>query len=355
MFHREAKTLVKEGVDVTIIARYHRSETVDGVKIIGIGSVRSRLHRILTTWKLFTRALNEPADVYQVLNPELLLWGVLLKWISQKPVIYDVHEHFPDAARIREWLSPLSRKILSILVDIYELVLARFVDHILTPDNAVYERFLRINKMTTLVYNFPRIEYFGATEYHHKPNVIIHSGSLSKERGGDIMIHALSLVRTCIPDVKLLLIISSVHNSYLSHFKDIVKEHHLGDHVIMVGPLPTEEVAKQLRQASVGLSLLQPTPKFEKNIPQKVFEYMAAGIPLVVSDLPPIRPFLKDLRCGYLVAPTNAKQIADAIIYLLQHPVEAKRMGENGKRAVLEKYNWEQESVKFYQIFKELT
>jgi len=86
----------------------------------------------------------------------------------------------------------------------------------------------------------------------------------------------------------------------------------------------------------------------------KLFEYMSAGIPVVASNFPLWKEIVEGNNCGICVDPLKPKEIADAIRYLLEHSEEAKEMGENGRKAVEEKYNWETESKKLLQIYREL-
>ncbi len=74
-------------------------------------------------------------------------------------------------------------------------------------------------------------------------------------------------------------------------------------------------------------------------MPIKVFEYWASGLPVVTSDLPPIRPFFRHAEYGFLVKPGDAAALASSIQWLLEHPVDARRMGARGRAAVVERLN----------------
>ena len=81
---------------------------------------------------------------------------------------------------------------------------------------------------------------------------------------------------------------------------------------------------------------------------------MAAGIPVVASKFPNITEIVEESNCGILVDPTDPQEVTDAIIYLMEHPKEAEEMGSNGRRAVEEKYNWENMERELLQIYAEL-
>ena len=281
-------------------------------------------------------------------------WGVLLGLVTHRPVIYDVHEDFPGAVEIREWIPAFLRRPLSFFIDIYERFLAHFVNFIITADDQIKSRLIQINERTTTLFNFPKLDYASINiKREHKGKIVIHPGSICRERGGDVMLNAFRIVRNEIEEARLVLI-GNFNTPYGAYFKAKVKKYGLEDSVKTLGYLPHEEVLRLICQSDIGLSLLQPVSKFKKNIPQKIFEYMASGVPSVVSGLPPIRCFMEDSQAGILVPPADTQKIADAIIFLLRHPSEAKKIGENGRKAVLEKYNWEREERKLLKIYEDL-
>jgi glycosyltransferase involved in cell wall biosynthesis len=81
---------------------------------------------------------------------------------------------------------------------------------------------------------------------------------------------------------------------------------------------------------------------------------MACGKPIVGSDLPPISEYVCEANCGILVDPTNVDEVADAINYLMDHPEEANAMGQRGRRAVLDKYNWRNEERKLLNFYRKV-
>jgi hypothetical protein len=76
------------------------------------------------------------------------------------------------------------------------------------------------------------------------------------------------------------------------------------------------------------------------NYPTKLFEYMAARVPVVASDFPLYRAIVEGAGCGIVVDPTSPHAIAEAVRYLLDHPEDAQAMADRGRAAMLERYNW---------------
>lgn len=88
-------------------------------------------------------------------------------------------------------------------------------------------------------------------------------------------------------------------------------------------------------------------------MPAKLFEYMAAGIPVIASNFPLWIQILEGDRCGITVNPLDPRDIARGIQYFIDNPETAREMGENGKRAALGKYRWETESRKLIWLYEE--
>jgi glycosyltransferase involved in cell wall biosynthesis len=118
-----------------------------------------------------------------------------------------------------------------------------------------------------------------------------------------------------------------------------------------LGVLDRPSVANLLSRVRLGLLVLQPEPNFVNARPIKLFEYMAAGIPVIASDFPLWRQIIGEARCGLLVDPQDPQAIARAMQYLLSHDAEAEAMGRRGRKAACELYNWNSEErvlLKFY-------
>lgn len=134
----------------------------------------------------------------------------------------------------------------------------------------------------------------------------------------------------------------------------MIHEYDLEDVLILKGIVPHKEVFKLMSEANVGLAILRPVPNYIESIPTKLFEYMASRLPVVASNFPLWRKIVEDNHCGICVNPISPEEIARSIEYLIVHQEEARILGENGRRAVEEKYNWEQEVGKLLGLYRNL-
>jgi glycosyltransferase involved in cell wall biosynthesis len=138
-----------------------------------------------------------------------------------------------------------------------------------------------------------------------------------------------------------------------SFFKEL-EDNENWNRVEFVGKLDRVGVKNLLEESKIGLVTLHPTVNYIDALPVKMFEYMLAGIPVIASNFPILQDIVSKEECGLCVNPLDTKAIGEAIEYLAIHDSEAKQMGENGKRAVREQYNWEIEEKKLFKMYGEV-
>lgn len=359
IFHKQAKTLAKAGYDVTLIAQHNKDKVVDGVKIVALPKPRNRFWRMLGTGRVFKLALKQKTDIYHFHDPELLPWGWLLKKMTHKPVIYDVHEYYADVILFKTWIPYLLRKPIARIFDRIERVLAGRLSAIITVTEPMKQRFSRCQVPCVSVHNFPSLETVAqageSKELDSKNDrySIIYTGAIAKEKGFETILDALDLVVKQNPKVICAILAEAEEPAWLDEehnrlMKKLIKEGNLK----IIGRVPYNEVFQYLEASSIGW---KPGPPYQEGISIKTLEYMACGKPVVASNVPLTSNIISETKCGILVDPRDARAHASAILYLLEHPEEAKKMGENGRKAVLGKYNWENESKKLLAVYQNLT
>lgn len=348
IFHKEAKTLAKAGYNVVLIAQHTREETIDGIRIVSLPEPRNRFERMTkVVWKLFRLALREKANVYHFHDPELILIGVGLKLLGKK-VIYDVHEDYEQKILSKRWIGAKFRRAISFLMGFIEKTCSMLFDYIITADSHTKMKFK--NKRVGVIANFAPLGFADGVEADEKEGAfkVIYVGGISEDRGAIKIFETIEYLKH--EDIEFHLLGKVDVPSLIDLFNSTprIKYH---------GIVPWEEVSKYLVNADVGLILLQPVPAYlyypGENI-IKLFEYMSAGLPIIISNFPKLENMILEIGCGVSVDPTDPKAIAESIEFLYRNADLRKRMGENGKKAVIEKYNWEAEGKKLVGLYKKL-
>jgi len=358
LYYLECDALMKAGCTIELVAHASGPFEVDPqVTLHSLGE-----HKSMLAWRLVDRfkrdrkayemALRSKAALFHYHGLEFTLWGRRLRRVSGRPVIFDCREDYEGYARQRSGIPKILRPFLARLVRAQLRNATRSSDATVVADQGTADLLSPYARLLVVVHNFPRVELFdnGQPASADKPYDIVLHGSLPKyhlevclkidaaliERG--YRVHWLLIGK--IPEMKWL-------TQELTR-RGITERFHLKDFI------PHREVASELSKAKMGIIPLPDLPKFQNNIPQKLFEFMALGIPVVLSDLPPSRPFVGDGTSAIMVAPEEHGAYADALIRLLRSPRMREEMGREGKKRVREQYNWEKESQKLLNLYREL-
>jgi glycosyltransferase involved in cell wall biosynthesis len=354
IYQKEAKSLAKEH-QVTIIAPSDTAsvESHHNLNIVTVRKPASNLLHPVTLWREFKACLGQKSDVIHCHEPDALLVALLLKAIQGKRVVYDIHEHWPSEIPVDFGLaSPkVLYKALQSLLSPLEIFLSRSSDALIAVSDSVAERFNGDGKTPVIISNFSIVD--PAIPHHHNStgrNLICMAGNMQLFHGIRECIQALSLVRTKYPDVSLTLI-----GEIGEEAEGVVADAGLEEKIRKTGYLPYRQMYEEIGRGEIGLLIFQPEYyNVYIGLPNKLFDYMLCGLPVIASDFPEIRKVVAGAECGILVDPTNPEEIAEAVAYLLEHPEEAQRMGENGRRAVEEKYNWRREEKRLMDLYNSL-
>jgi glycosyltransferase involved in cell wall biosynthesis len=288
-------------------------------------------------------------DIVHFHDPELIPVGFVCKMMGLKAV-YDVHESVPETIMKREWLPRWTRKIVSIVMDGVEKIAGLAFDYIVAATPSIGKRFPK--SRTVLVQNFPikgELTTINSEQYEKRPQEFVYIGGITRERAALEMVQAISSLGFQ-TNAKL---------NFVGNFRPVELQKELEkksgwNSVVFHGWADRTQMAKLLGRVRAGLVLFHPAPNHIDSQPNKLFEYMSAGLPVIASDFPLWRTIVDGVQCGLLVDPQDPNDIAHAMQWILENPEKAKQMGKNGKRAVEETYNWEKESKKLISMYNEL-
>ncbi len=353
IFHKEAKSLARAGYDVVLIARHDTAETVDGVRIVPLPEPRSRFQRMTSvTWRLYRLAVKEDADVYHFHDPELMIVGLLLK-ARGKRVIWDVHEHYPNSIMDKFWISTGLRRCVSKSFDLFERAVVRFFDLVIYTTPLVGARYQTLKVACARIENYPIVELSDTFERNPQKQ-IIYLGAMSRTRGLVEVIEAFALVAANHPDWRLVLVGVARPASFEDELRALARQRGIEKNVTFLPWVPYEEKERLTSAASIGVITYLPYSNNTSCLPNKLFDYMLVGMPVVASNFPLYREVVEPSRCGLIVDPSRPEEIAEAMTYLIEHPDEARAMGERGLRAVRERYNWEGQSAQLCRMYEVL-
>src|ERR1700704_4285949 len=352
VFHKECKSLARSGKHVVLIAPHQRDEVVDSVEVKGIQPSGGRLVRMTrTVWSLYREALRQNGDVYHFHDPELIPLGLLLA-ARGKRVVYDIHEDAPADILHKDYIPRPLRRPLTWSVRKLEEAACRRFSGLIAATPTIAKRFYSINPNTVVVHNFPMLDEIAPTvdlPWNERPPAVAYIGSISERRGIREILQALALLS---PDKPAQMMLAGPFS--LEELRTELMRLPGWARVKYLRVLDRPSVANLLARVRMGLLVLQPEPNFWNAMPIKLFEYMAAGIPVIASDFPLWRHIIGEAGCGLLVDPQDPQAITRAMEYLLSHDAEAQDMGRRGRQAACELYNWNSEERVLLKFYSEL-
>jgi glycosyltransferase involved in cell wall biosynthesis len=339
------------------LAKYHetfylvvngKDETKNNVKIIGVKvNYNNRLQRFTKAVNtLLQKAIEIDADVYHIHDPELLRIAVKLK-SKKKAVIYDAHEDLPRQILSKPYLNPKVTKLISFLIEKYENRVSRKLDAIVTATPFIKDRFLKINKNTFNINNYPLDEELDLEFKGEKPtNHICYIGGITQIRGIEQLIDALEYTQ----GIKLY--IAGEFSSKEFEFK--LKKKKGWKKTIELGFISREKAKEIKSKCFAGIVTFLPEQNHINAQPNKIFEYMASGLCVIGSNFKLWKQIIEDNNVGLCVDPNNPKEIGKAINYLKENPEEVVKMSENGLKSVQNIFNWSSEEKKLIKLYENL-
>lgn len=347
IFLKQCRSLANIGYNTNlVVADGFGYEKKDGVSIVDVGCMSGRLNRMFkTTKRVLEKAIEINADVYHIHDPELIPAGIKLRQMG-KAVIFDSHEDIPKDILDKPYLGALSRRVLARGFSLFEKVTCSKFDAVVCATPSIGDKFNPINSSTWIINNYPLLGELNTTSSSQKKkNQVCYIGTIDGARGLFDNVRAFSYV-------KLGTTFALGGRFSSPDLLEKVRAESSWDRVNNLGLLNRENVRDVMAASIAGLVTFHPAANHVEAQPNKMFEYMSAGIPVIASDFPLWREIVEGNDCGICVNPFDAKAIAAAIDYLVANPKRAKEMGQNGQLAVLNRYNWSTEERKLFSLYE---
>jgi glycosyltransferase involved in cell wall biosynthesis len=338
-----ACALAEAGAPVVVLAQAQPGAQPDGpVPVVELPVRRGRLARMLSGPRVIARLRRMRPSVVQVNCLDLLPWAVVARAILHVPVVYDSNEDYAAYMLIKEWVPRRARTPLAAVVGAVEPALAGRLDAVTTADGGTARRFRGRARQLEVVFNFPR----RATAQDESPATpgetsdVLYHGTLHGYYRDHIVEACRRLAARGMP-VRWSLAVRGSGPEGRDDLDARLRAAGLRDRFTLDFDVPFTRMPAIVAGTRVGFIPLPDEEKYRVNLPRKLFEFMAAGRPAVVSDLPPIRELVGAADCCILVRPGDDEAYVEALASLLSDPARAAAMGERGRRLVLERLNAE--------------
>ncbi len=363
---KEIEVLKENGWEISVVSWIKSSselppaEVKDDIKLLRYflqPPEKNFVRRLLTYMKMsknvYKKILELKPDIMVCHDLEMLYSSVKAAKALKVPLFYDAHENWPEMVALN---SKFEAKCFALL----QKRLLKHVTHSYTYGDDFSEKLRDMGFPATTLFNsksldvVPSIEEADIEQIKEqlgltKTDFIIgYSGAASLENGLQQTIDALQLLPT---NVKFLVVGGSYHGENLEKARRYAEKKKIPDRVIFTGKVPSDVLLKYISVFDVGTALFQPLSANEiARVPNKIFDYMALSIPMIVSDFPNMKKIVvEESDCGYAVPPMEIESIKRAVMQFYDHPEDVRVKGEKG-RAMFEKmYCWDVQKKKLIE------
>lgn len=351
IFQKECCSLAEEGHQVFYVTSNRNGKVLNGkynnVEMITIclpyKNIKRSFFFYLKELKRCLRSLD--ADIYHF-HENVLLSVLMYMKRNGKHVIYDLHEDTPRQVQPLIY-GKYGKFIGRIIVKLYEMHENHGIknsDYIITATPHIGKRCKKLTPNVSCIANFPIIYHKENIEkpFDERERIVCYTGGISETNGIFNIAKAMEQV-----DGTLYLA-----GGLSKELKDKLTEYSSWEKICELGYVDRVDVEKTFLKSIAGLVLYLPEGNTINALPNKLFEYMEAGLPVIASNFPLWRKIVEENQCGICVDPNKTEEIANTINRVLGNPKWAEEMGKNGKRLVQEKYNWQKEEKKLFTIYE---
>jgi glycosyltransferase involved in cell wall biosynthesis len=352
---KEVRALIEAGYEVDVLclrgAGQAAREVLDGVQVIRapLTHRRGSLFRYLTeygwsfmwmavvvTYRHFWRRYG----VIQVNTlPDALVFATLVPKLLGAYILLDMHEPTPELYATKYTVTP--RSFAWRLHGWIEQMAIRYADTVLTVNDTIRQRFIERGapaQRLLVVRNVPdeSLSHAAAPKpAFDGPFTLVTHGTIQPRYGHEIILRALPVLRERIPQIKVIII---GDGETAGEIKQLALQLHCDDLVSFTGQIPFRNIPQWLMQADVGLVPLLPSPFSELCQPNKLFEYISLGIPVIASRLAAMEETFDD-SCVRYFPPGDHEGLAQAVLELYESPERRRELVRNASR-IYERVRW---------------
>ncbi|WLD24702.1 glycosyltransferase family 4 protein [Flavobacterium dauae] len=347
-----AQELIKNGHQVTMITadpkatQKKREEIIDGIKVIYLQeaysqdmSISTRLKAFLGfVWKSITEARKHKNIDLVIATSTPLTVGITalyMKWFKKVPYVFEVRDLWPEVPiQMGAFKSPFIVKPTRW----FEKTIYKNAEHVIALSPGMRDGVTKYiyKTKTSMIPNMAKMDEFWPREKNceleHKlglnPNSfkIIHFGALGLANGAHTIIESAKLLK----DDKSIEFLFVGGGSTEKNLVEECEKYQLNN-VKFLGRFPMREMSEIVNLSDVSMVSFMDLPILYTNSPNKLFDSLSAGKPIIVNSAGWTKDMVEENNCGYYVNPNKPQELVDKILFLKEHPEVVIEMGQNSR------------------------
>ena len=348
IFYKISISLSNNGLEVINICPNTKEDVKDKIKTFGFKQKNGFIGRLFSLYELYKVGKKINANVLIAPEPDSLVVAYYIKRKHKDvKVIFDSHEHYYNYFNnyfSNKFISKLLNKLIDMIINYF----IKRIYGVIVVTNKMCKKYKKINSNTYLIPNtnnfvsknkyllnknkfFNNKKYFIYVGMIYHPEVIIDAAKVLKSKNINIFILILGGFSKN----------SSNYNKNTEDFKDKIFQENLQEYIIFIEWVSYYRVQEYIMNSLGGLILMNPNSRNLNNfLPNKLFDYMASGIPIITFDYPEISKIIREERCGIVVKENKGKSLADAMLMIAKDKRKKEIMGKNSYLAMKNKYDW---------------
>jgi glycosyltransferase involved in cell wall biosynthesis len=356
---KHARILAANGVGVDLICPWQvkDGEEIDGVTFHPFPMATSRAKRLFQVPLRVLprlRAVLARVDIVHFHDIDLLPWMALVSLF--KPVVYDVHENYAHEMLVREWVPVPLRRPLYHAVHWGQFLLSMVVRNIVLVAPSQKPDFSNPRFRQTYIYNYASVALLDGVVNDHdsREDAVVFIGSQHINNGSLLLLDIAEKMAQRVPGVKLLATDRFSSAAFRKQITSEIEKRGLQNTLELIPNVKPHELMAVLNRATIGISPNLRVPQQIMGIHTKIFEYMAAALPVVVSDLPHQVGVVEATGAGILAQPENIDSFVDAIASLVADRARAVQLGRNGQQGFKDSYCYESQAQALLAFYDQI-
>lgn len=353
---KHAKAMAALGWNVELVAPWMvRDERIPpNVRLHPFRRVSSRPARpVLVPARIAAKLLPivSRCDIVHFHDIDILPWMSALSLL--KRVVYDVHEDYPEEMMVREWVPNALRRPFARMLEVGQRIFAWPIRNIVLTQPELDREFAGSRYRKVLIYNYASLELAegAADDYMSRAPTVAFIGSQHANNGSELLIEIAARVARVRPQVRF--IASDRFATPQIREAAIARMRELGaTNITLIPNVRPHELMGVLNQATIALAPNLRVKQQIRGAHNKTYEFMAAALPIVLSDLPRQVESVGGSGCGILAQPEDPQTFVDAIVRLVDDPEAARQMGLRGQAAFRERYSWESQMPRLLELYE---